>query len=93
VGEQGSIFWEFKNQQVRWFDVAAGQWTTFAQPPGWELNQMYVDEMKHFLECVRDERPTVLPIPDAISLMQIAFAAKASAREGRLVTIKKEVLA
>jgi len=93
VGERGSIFWEFKNQQVRWFDAIGGRWTTFSQPPGWELNQMYVDEMKHFLECVRDERPTVLPIPDAISVMQIAFAAKASAREGRLVTIKKEVLA
>ncbi len=93
VGEQGSIFWEFKHQQVRWFDAAGGQWTTFAQPPGWELNQMYVDEMKHFLECVRDRRPTVLPIPDAISVMQIAFAAKASAREGRLITIKKEAVA
>ncbi|MFI5113766.1 MAG: Gfo/Idh/MocA family protein [Terriglobales bacterium] len=91
VGEQGSIFWEFKNRQVSWFDAAGGQWTTFSQPPGWELNQMYVDEMKHFLECIRDKRQTVLPIPDAISVMQIAFAAKASAREGRLVTIKKEV--
>ena len=93
VGEKGSIFWEFKNKQVRWFDAVSGEWTTFSQPPDWELNQMYVDEMRHFLDCVRDCRSTMLPIPEAISVMQVAFAAKASAREGRVVTIKKEVMA
>lgn len=93
VGEQGSIFWQFKTGEVRWFDTVDGEWTTLSQPPGWELNQMYVDEMEHFLECVRDQRPTMLSIPDAISVMQIALAAKRSAREGRLVTISEEGLA
>jgi predicted dehydrogenase len=90
VGEQGSIFWEFKNEQVRWFEAVSGQWTTFSQPPGWELNQMYVDEMKHFLECVRDRRPSVQPISEAVAVMEVALAAKASAREHRLIAIGKE---
>jgi hypothetical protein len=34
----------------------------------------------------------MLPIPEAVAVMQIAFAAKASAREGRLVTTRREVL-
>lgn len=92
VGEQGSIFWDFNDRSVRWSDAASRE-TTFSQPPGWELNQMYVDEMKHFLECVRDGRQTVLPILEAVSVMQIAFAAKASARERREVTIMEKVLA
>ncbi len=93
VGEQGSIFWAFKDEAVRWFDAVTGEWTIFSQPAGWELNQMYVEEMRHFLECIREERPTVLPISKAIAVMQIAFAAKASARDGRMITITDKALA
>jgi predicted dehydrogenase len=92
VGEQGTIFWDFNDGLVRWFNAAGGKWTNFAQPSAWDLNQMYVDEMKHFVQCVREQAPTMLPIPEAVAVMQIAFAAKASAREGRLVTTRREVL-
>ena len=54
---------------------------------------MYVDEMKHFIDCVASGRPTALPIPEALAVMQIAFAAKISAREGRVVPTTSEVLA
>jgi len=87
VGEQGSILWDFGGKAVQWYDAATAAWTTFPQPEGWELNQMYVDEMKHFLQCLREQRPTALPIPDAVSLMGVVFAAKESARQGAMVAI------
>jgi len=91
VGERGSLFWDFASGQVRWFDAGGAQWTVFSQPETWHVNEMYVSEMKHFLECVQSRCVTTLPIPEAVSVMQIAFAAKTSAREGRLATIDKEV--
>ncbi len=91
VGARGSIFWDFSAKQVRWFDADCGRWATFSQPGGWNLNDMYVAEMNHFIECVQQRRVTALPVPEATSVMQIAFAAKASAREGRLIAIGKEV--
>lgn len=92
VGEQGSIFWDFAQRQVRWFDARTRQWATFSQPDGWEVNQMYVNEMKHFIDCVASGHPTVLPIPEAVTVMQIALAAKTSARAGKVVPISREVL-
>jgi predicted dehydrogenase len=91
VGERGSIFWDFTQRQVRWFNGGTGQWTTFSEPEGWQVNQMYVDEMKHFIDCVASRSPTALPIPEAVAVMQVAFAAKTSAREGRAVPIASEV--
>lgn len=93
VGERGTIFWDFTGKQVRWYDGTGGNWTMFEQPEPWEVNQIYVDEMKHFLECIQHRGPTVLPIPDAVDLMQIVFAAKTSIREGRLVSTGREVKA
>jgi predicted dehydrogenase len=93
VGEQGSIFWDFNRKEVRWFDAGSDQWTAFRQPESWEVNQMYLDEMRHFVDCVKTGNPTVLPISDAIAVMRIAFAAKTSAREGKVVPAGGEVLA
>src|SRR5262249_33649455 len=78
VGELGSIFWDFANQQVRWYDGVLDKWTTFQQPEGWELNEMYLDEMRHFIDCLEGGQDSVVPIPEAVAVMGIVFAAKAS---------------
>jgi predicted dehydrogenase len=91
VGERGSVFWDFVGKSVRWYDAATASWTTFPQPEPWELNQMYVDEMKHFLQCLREKRPTILPIPEAAGLMRVVFAAKESARQGTMIAVGGEV--
>jgi predicted dehydrogenase len=85
----GTIFWDFAQKQVRWYDGQNSQGTTFSQPESWVVNQMYLDEMKHFINCVRTRSPTVLPIPEAANLMRVVFAAKTSALEGRLVSVER----
>lgn len=87
VGEMGSIFWDFNAGAVRWYSAASKEWTTYPQPETWEVNQMYVDEMKHFLERVEQKRPTMLPIPEAARLMRVVFAAKASSQQGKMVSV------
>jgi predicted dehydrogenase len=89
VGEAGSIFWDFTGKQVRWYDAASGGWKVFDQGASWQVNQIYLDEMQHFVECVRSRKQTVLPIREAVSVMQIAFAAKQSARQRAAVSIGK----
>ena len=64
VGEQGSAFWDFNGKEVRWFNALSKEWKTYLQPETWEINQMYLDEMRHFLDCVSSHRETMLPIPD-----------------------------
>jgi predicted dehydrogenase len=87
AGELGSVFWDFTAREVRWYNATNKKWTTYPQPETWELNQMYVDEMKHFLECLEDKRSTMLPIPDAAALMRVVFAAKASAEQGQMMPV------
>jgi len=87
VGELGSLFWDSNAKAVRWYRAESRQWTTYSQPEAWDINQMYVDEMKHFLECVEHKRPTALPMPEAAALMQVVFAAKTSSQMGRMVNV------
>ena len=92
VGELGSIFWDFNAKSVRWYDAASKQWSIFPQPETWGVNQMYVDEMKHFLDCVDKRRPTTLPIADAAALMRVVFAAKDSSRQGMMLAVPEETV-
>jgi len=89
VGEQGSIFWNYNEGTVRWFDAGQNSWQTFAQPEGWQANAMYIDELEHFIECVRTGRQTTLPVSGAIKVMRVVFAAKASADSGCLVRVEE----
>lgn len=92
VGEQGSIFWNYCDGVVRWFNAVNGRWMTFKQPDDWQVNQMYLDELQHFVTCVQMGAPTVFPVPEAVKVMRIALAAKASALSGCFVTIRSVVL-
>jgi predicted dehydrogenase len=92
VGDLGSIFWDFNLNQVTHHDGVTGETSLFPAPAGWTLNQMYLDEMRHFLDCLRSVRPSVFPVSDAASVMQIVFAAKRSAVEGRKIPAAREVL-
>jgi predicted dehydrogenase len=91
AGEDGSLFWDFRDRQVRWYDAASDQWTRFEQPAEWQLNQMYVDEMRHFLDCVRENKDTTLPVAEAAAVMEWVFAAKQSAGDRAAVTVGKGV--
>ena len=93
VGESGSIFWDFTKSELRFYDAASARWENFFPPADWQTGEMYVAEMKHFLDCIRSRSQTTLTIPAAIDLMDVVFAAKASVRDGNLVATRKEVLA
>lgn len=92
VGEQGSIFWNYCDGVVRWFNTVNDRWITFKQPDDWQVNQMYLDELQHFVTCVQMGTPTVFPVPEAVEVMRIALAAKASALSGCFVTTRSVVL-
>ncbi|HWZ83140.1 MAG TPA: Gfo/Idh/MocA family oxidoreductase [Terriglobales bacterium] len=93
AGEDGSLSWDFREKQVRWYDAVSDHWETFEQPADWQLNQMYIDEMRHFLDCVQERKETMLPVADAARVMEFVFAAKQSASERRVITLNWDVTA
>jgi predicted dehydrogenase len=87
AGEEGSIFWDFRTGTVACFEARTGAWTTTGLDRGWELNQMYADEIAQLLECVRDRRPAAQSVSDAVEVMRVVLAARESSRLGRLVPV------
>lgn len=87
IGEEGTIRWDFGEGQTRWYRAATRQWQTVSNPDGWELNQMYLDEMRHFLKCLDAAEQPLVDVVDAARTLEVALAAKQAAQTGRAVTL------
>ena len=55
-------------------------------------NQMYVDELHHFLSCVNGQEKPICTLQDAIRIQEVIFAAKTSARMNMPVRLNRETI-
>jgi predicted dehydrogenase len=60
---------------------------TFLPPEGFERNQLFVAQTRHFLEVVRGEKEPVCRLEDGVHALEMALAAKESADSGKLVRL------
>ena len=90
IGEDGTLHWDYTAGEVRWFSAQTKQWKTYGNPCGWEANQMYLDEMRHFLRCLEGEEKPVANVFDAARVLQIALAAKESAQQQRWIELRSQ---
>lgn len=77
IGSEGTLDWDFTEQRVRRFGPDGEPAEELHQPEGWQLNDMYVDELRHFFEAVATRRPAMNPIAEAERTLRLALAARA----------------
>jgi spore coat polysaccharide biosynthesis protein SpsF (cytidylyltransferase family)/predicted dehydrogenase len=87
IGEKGTIRWDFAGGEVCWYVSDEGQWHRFAPPDHWEINDMYLEEMGHFVDCLEGKSSPCCDIHDGRRILEIALAAKDSAQSGRAVSL------
>ncbi len=88
IGEEGTIRWDYNEGSVKWYSAKSGQWKFFSNPKGWESNQMYVDELKHFLRCLAQKEQSILDVFEGARVLEVTLAAKASAETGQVVGLQ-----
>lgn len=82
IGTDGTIDWNFGEHRVRLYDAEGKIKETIPEPSGWEINQMYVDEMQHFLECVKTGSQTINPVSTAAETLRVALTARQIGKSG-----------
>ncbi len=86
TGDEGSIQWSFPDHEVRWYTAESRQWHRVTWP-NYPVNDMYLDELRHFLRAIHRLEPPVQTLGEARRTLATALAAKQSAAEGRQIEL------
>lgn len=83
VCENATILWDFASGKIGMIrkEDREWKWTEAGAPPCY--NQMYVDEMKHFLNCVMTGTQSFNSVRDSLPALKLAVAAEKSAASGK----------
>lgn len=87
-GEEGTIQWDIRERAVKLYEVGrGGSWEVFDEPPGYDLNCMYVDEIKHFLDCISRRAAPLTDMRQGMLVLKLILAAKTSSASRTVVDI------
>ncbi|MBU0511987.1 MAG: Gfo/Idh/MocA family oxidoreductase [Chloroflexi bacterium] len=86
VGTHGTIRWDNADGAVHIYRASSDEWGIYPLPQGFERNQLFRDQMKHFLAVVGEGEQPVCTLEDGVWALRLALAAHESARKGEVIT-------
>jgi len=87
IGEEGTILWDFNDKQVKVYLAKTREWQMFPEEHDYDTNQMFIDEIKHFIKCLEWGGKPTQDIYSGKRVLEIALAAKESAKNGCIVRV------
>ena len=88
IGRYGSITWQSEDGTARLYRRGT-LWGHVKPPLHFERNTLFMDEVRHFLDCLTNQEDPACSLEDGKRALEIVIAAKQSARERRDVGIRE----
>jgi predicted dehydrogenase len=85
IGDAGKVRYDFYANQVEIHDLHA-RVRQVVEFTGFDRNQMFLDELRHFLACVRGEEQPLIDLREAARSLRISLCAEESLRSGGAVS-------
>ncbi len=87
IGTLGTITWDINDNSVMLYNIKTQKWTNLLKLTKYDYNQMYLDELTHFIDCIKNKKLTINPIYDGIQTLKIALAIKKSSKLKKVIKI------
>lgn len=75
-GTEGSVTWDIREKKVGIRDSGGNVTAVFEEPPGYDLNRMYGDELEHFFSCIAQKRLPFGNLEEARQALDLALGAR-----------------
>ncbi|MCL4559712.1 MAG: Gfo/Idh/MocA family oxidoreductase [Chloroflexi bacterium] len=84
IGDAGKILVDLNAVSLRLYN-SSGELIEEIGYPGFPRNQLFLDELQHFLSCVREGRQPLISLQDGAQSLRMALAARESLQTGKVV--------
>jgi predicted dehydrogenase len=88
IGDEGRVCIDLARLSVSRYG-REGKLADFREWKGFDRNQLFLDEMRHFLQCVENRREPLVGLSDGLWSLRIALAAKESIVRGGVVELEE----
>jgi len=86
-GTEGVITWNNDDGAARLYTTSEKSWQIFHVPAEFDRNTMFLDEMRHFIEVVREKTVPICSLEDGLKTQMLIDAVYASANKNQPVPI------
>ncbi|MBI4620263.1 MAG: Gfo/Idh/MocA family oxidoreductase [Desulfobacterales bacterium] len=87
TGCNGVIKWDNSDGNVHLYRTNNSSWETFSVLKEFERNNMFIDEIQHFIDCIQGSKGTSITLDDGIKSLKVVMAIKQSIREQRTINV------
>lgn len=84
IGEKGIITCDLINNKVMLYTNKKPKWTIIFRQT-FDLNKIYIDELNHFIQCIKNHKITANPITTGAEVLKTVFLIKKSVKEKRMI--------
>ena len=88
LGNNGSINWSYENLS---FTIRKNNGTTKLFKYEKDPNRMYIDEMRHVINCINDKESNKISLEDAKKTLAISLSIKQSGKQKKVIKIAKKI--
>lgn len=89
IGSEGNIVWDWDSATVRMYTASNKSWVEFketekiVQEGYWAKDDMYIEEMRCFVDSITGEKPYPYSLSDDIKILGLLIRAEQSSDEGK----------
>jgi len=78
IGTEGTVLWNQNRKAVELYTSTSKKWELYPEGENYTLDEMFVDEMNHFLACIEGREKPIHTLQDSKRVLEIALKVKES---------------
>lgn len=89
VGSEGTLIWDFASNSVRVYSSQNKTWHEHTYDV--DRNEMYINELKHFVDCIQEGNIPLISLEDGLQALQVVLAAIQASDSGQRQKVNYEI--
>jgi len=87
IGSEGRISWNYLSGELKIYQTEDQTWEFYPLTEGFSRNDLFLEEMQHFLQVAAGKAPPLCSLDDGIKVQKIIAALYQAVEDGTSVSI------
>ena len=88
IGTDGIIYCDLLTNNIKIYNSKKKKWTEYLKLKNYNYNDMYAEELQHFINCIKTNKKTINSVNDSIHPLDVVINAKKSSKLKTPISLK-----